>query len=183
MHSITGSDMKPNEVCVYAGTLDGLTLGHIGVIRYGLSLPFKKLVVAIGNNPDKKTLFTQSEREEMLRECIDGYFYTDKDRIQVDSFDNLYLVDYCAQVGAGFYLRGLRGEDDFRFESNMVRVNRKLENGHIQPVWFLTEDATSHISSSMAKALVGPKGWEKALLDYLPTPVYNKFLEKFKGIK
>lgn len=174
------SVLVSNKVCVYAGTFDGLTYGHISVMRYGLSLPFDKLVVAIGVNPMKKTLFTKSEALEMLEEVVKECFPNDLPRIETDFFDNLYLVDYCAKKGAGFYLRGLRGEDDFRFEQNMVRLNRRLRNGHIQPIWFPTEDATGHMSSSTVKALVGPEGWQEAIKEYLPQTVYNRFLEKFK---
>jgi len=157
-----------------------MTYGHVSVIRYGLSLPFDKLIVGIGVNPMKKTLFTREESKQMLDQVVQDCFPNDLHRIETDVFENLYLVDYCAKKGAGFYLRGLRGEDDFRFEQNMVRLNRRLRNGHIQPIWFPTEDATGHMSSSTAKALVGPEGWQQAIVEYLPPPVYNRFLEKFQ---
>lgn len=172
-----------NRICVYAGSFDGLTYGHLSAIEYGLSLPFDKLIVAIGVNPGKKTLFTLEERKAMLDACMEKY---DRSRIETDVFQNLYLVTYCVRKNAGFYLRGLRGEDDFRFEMNMVRVNRKMYDPQdvpeVRPVWFPTDDKTSHISSSMAKALVGPEGWEGVLLKYLPQPVWVQFVKKFKNL-
>jgi pantetheine-phosphate adenylyltransferase len=50
---------------VYPGTFDPVTYGHLDVIKRGSKI-FDELIVAIGHNPFKKTVFTVEERMDML---------------------------------------------------------------------------------------------------------------------
>ena len=67
----------PLRTAVFTGTFDPITLGHLDVIGRGCLL-FEHLVVAIGVNPNKTSLFTIEERVEMA------------DRgVNVDRFDRI----------------------------------------------------------------------------------------------
>ena len=57
------------KTAIYPGTFDPPTNGHIDIIKRGL-LVFDKIIVAILNNPGKKTLFSIEERQEMLQEVL-----------------------------------------------------------------------------------------------------------------
>lgn len=50
---------------VYAGTFDILTNGHLWMIQ-SASRMFDELVIAIGENPNKKCLFSLSERLDII---------------------------------------------------------------------------------------------------------------------
>lgn len=52
---------------VYAGSFDPVTNGHLYVIGEGARL-FDRLVVAVGENPDKRESFPPETRVGLLRE-------------------------------------------------------------------------------------------------------------------
>lgn len=168
---------------VYAGSFDILTWGHIYVMRQGTAL-FDQIAVAIGNNPTKKGLFTLEERKNMLDECLtDERIFTLEEQSQMVTmvFENQYLVDFAREVEAGFYLRGLRSAKDYEFEAGMAQVNYNFSypGEMIRPVWIPCDPKLAHIASSTVKALIGPKGWEKVIADYVPPTVYQHILAKF----
>src|SRR3954452_7774419 len=59
----------PSRTAVFTGTFDPLTLGHLDVIRRGCHL-FDHLVVGIGVNPNKGSLFDIEERVELARRVV-----------------------------------------------------------------------------------------------------------------
>lgn len=160
--------------CVYAGSFDPPTNGHLWMIDQGSGL-FDDLIVAIGINPDKKYAFSLDERIKMLTKIIKQYPNT-----KVDSFENQYLVNYAKSVGAGYILRGIRSESDYDYERVMRNINSDL-NPNIVTVFLIPPRGIADISSSFVKGLVGPEGWEEIVKKYIPEPVYEKFLEKFKN--
>jgi pantetheine-phosphate adenylyltransferase len=159
---------------VYGGSFDPPTNGHLWMLEQGASL-FDSLVVAIGINPVKECAFSVDERVEMLRN-ISRQFKT----ITMDTFQNQFLVNYAESVGAGYILRGIRSEGDYEYERVMRNVNSDL-NRNILTVFLMPPREIAEVSSSFVKGLVGPKGWEKIVKRYVPEPVYEKFLEKFRN--
>ncbi len=159
------------QKAVYAGSFDPLTLGHMQLIEDASNL-FEFLYVAIGVNPAKQSMFTVEERLQMVKEST-AYL----DNVEVTSFSNLYLADYCLEVSADYYVRGLRNEDDYRFEKSIVNINRSM-NSVAQPVWLPAATQHEHVSSSVVKGLIGPVGWEKIVSKYVPVPVMNALRER-----
>lgn len=159
------------QKAVYAGSFDPLTLGHMQLIEDASNL-FEFLYVAIGVNPAKKSMFTVEERLQMVKEST-AYL----GNVEVTSFTNMYLVDYCHQVHAEYYVRGLRNEDDYRFEKSIVNINRSM-NSVAQPVWLPAATQHEHVSSSVVKGLIGPEGWEDVVAKYVPAPVLRALLKR-----
>jgi len=131
------------KVAVYPGTFDPVTNGHLDVIKRGLRL-FDKVVVAVGMNPVKKSLFTLEERLDLIRETA-----KDVGSIEVTSFDGL-LVDFVAECGACAILRGLRAVSDFDYELQRALMNRKLSRD-IETVFLMTGFRWIYISSTIVK--------------------------------
>src|SRR5262245_28027013 len=92
---------------LYPGSFDPPTLGHLDVIRRARAL-FDRLVVAIGTNPSKRSVFTVAERQALLRRVLDDA----KVDAEVDTFDGL-AVECARKHGARCLLRGVRGSGDF----------------------------------------------------------------------
>lgn len=140
------------------------------MIEQGVRL-FDQLVVAIGINPDKKYTFTLEDRLEMLQASTRHL-----PKLTVASFSNRYLIDYAYSIGATHILRGIRSESDYEFERTMRNINGDLDSG-ICTVFLMPPRDIAEVSSSMVKGLVGPAGWKKVVRNYVPAPVYTRFLE------
>jgi pantetheine-phosphate adenylyltransferase len=107
------------RTAIYPGSFDPLTNGHLAIIQRGLKV-FDRLVVAVANNPEKRPMFTVTERKAMIAGVLG-----DDPRVEVDSFDAL-LVDYVRKKGVHTVLRGLRAVSDFEYEFQIANMNRHL---------------------------------------------------------
>src|SRR4051812_43666668 len=137
------------RTAVYAGSFDPPTLGHLDVVRRGLEL-FDGIIVAVGINSQKRTLFSSDERVELLRAiCADP-------RVQVEAFDGL-LVDYCRARGARVILRGLRAVTDFDYELSIGLANRDLAPT-VETVFVLARADQIFVSSSLVREIARMRG-------------------------
>ena len=57
------------RIAVFAGTFDPVTMGHVYVVRRAAPL-FDELIIAIGVNTAKKTLFPIEKRTEWLEKTF-----------------------------------------------------------------------------------------------------------------
>lgn len=158
------------KIAVYAGTFDPMTNGHLWMIEQGVKL-FDQLVVAIGDNPDKRCVFTAEDRLWMLQ-CTTKQFK----KLRIDTFPFQFLVDYAQSIGAQFVLRGIRNESDYEYERGMRHVNGDL-NPDITVVFLMPPREIAEVASSMVKKLIGPEGWERVVRKYVPEPVFLKLKE------
>ncbi|AMC35816.1 pantetheine-phosphate adenylyltransferase [Iodobacter arcticus] len=154
---------------VYAGSFDPVTNGHLWMIEHGVGM-FDEMIVAIGDNPDKSYTFSLAERLAMLRETT-----AHLPSLRVESFENSFLVNYAREQGANFILRGIREAADYEFERKMRYVNADLAP-HIDTVFLMPPREIAEVSSTMVKGLVGPAGWQGVVRQYVPEPVFNRFL-------
>ena len=153
---------------LYPGTFDPVTYGHLDVIKRAAPM-FEHVVVAVSNHGRKDTLFTSSERIELMRTMVTPY-----PNVEVVTFDNL-AVDCAVQNGAAAVLRGLRVTSDFEYEFTMAKFMAE-QNCNIQPVYLMADAKLTHISSTAVKEIAKlngdvnlyvPKYVEEALQDKL----------------
>lgn len=156
---------------VYAGSFDPITNGHLWMVERASHL-FDELIVAIGENPEKKCTFSLDERLRVLRDSVKGIV-----NITVSSFENQFLVNYAKTVGAQFILRGIRDSRDYEFERGMRHINDDLQS-QITTVFLIPPREIAEVSSSLVKGLVGPKGWQEIVRRYVPPPVYDLLITR-----
>lgn len=137
---------------IYPGSFDPLTLGHIDVIKR-LDNMFDEVIVAILINEDKKSLFTLSEREEMIKEELQAYNITN---VTIKSFEGL-LVNFAKEENCKIIARGLRLVADYEYEKNIARINSSLYEG-LETIFLLANTNYSFISSSGVKEVASFKG-------------------------
>jgi len=157
---------------VYAGSFDPITSGHMHMIRAGARL-FDELIVAVGINPEKRYSFSIEQRLAFVRKSTAGIR-----NVTLAHFENMFLVDYARKVKAGYILRGIRNPNDYEYERGMRHINEDM-NPDVVTVFLIPPREISEVSSSFVKGLVGPRGWEKVVRDYLPPPICGDFVRHF----
>ncbi len=130
---------------VFPGSFDPPTLGHLNIIERSSKL-FDAIDVVIAVNPDKKYLFDDKERFDMLSELTKGFL-----NVSVHICNTL-IVDYCKKVKANVLLRGIRNTNDFSYEFDLSLVNRSL-NQEVETLFVPTEQRYFLIRSSSIKEL------------------------------
>ncbi|HEY5551731.1 MAG TPA: adenylyltransferase/cytidyltransferase family protein, partial [Opitutaceae bacterium] len=63
--------MTQPRLCIFAGTFDPVTFGHLDVLQRAVRL-FDHVLVAVAINLPKGPLFTAEERVELIRANLDG---------------------------------------------------------------------------------------------------------------
>jgi pantetheine-phosphate adenylyltransferase len=129
--------------CIYPGTFDPITYGHLDVLGRASRL-FDRVTMAIASNPGKGPLFTAKQRMEMIRPNVEVF-----SNVELTVFDGL-LVEFAMQQKATAIIRGLRALSDFEFEFNMALMNRHLEPG-IETIFVMPNETYSYTSSNLVK--------------------------------
>lgn len=130
------------RVCLYAGSFDPPTVGHLDIIGRASAM-FERVIVAVMLNPGKKGLFSPEERVELLNKCTKGLN-------NVTSLcDGGLTVDVARRVGAGVLLRGVRGEGDVGLEVQLGAGNRMISG--IDTLVMFTDPKYGFISSSIVR--------------------------------
>ena len=141
---------------IFPGTFDPFTVGHESIVRRALSFT-DEVIIAIGINEQKHSLFPVAKREQMIRD-----FYKDEPRVKVMSYSNL-TVDFAHEVGANTIIRGIRTVKDFEYEETIADINRKLTG--IETIFLFTEPDLASISSSIVRELMK---YNKEITQFLP---------------
>ena len=139
-----------NRIAVFPGSFDPITIGHVDLINRVIPL-FDKIIIAIGVNSQKQTMFSLEQRISWLNELFSG-----NEKLMISSYEGL-TVDFCRSVNANFILRGLRNTFDFEYERTIASVNRSMSH-EIETIMLATAPAYSHISSTIVRELIKYKG-------------------------
>ena len=142
--------------CLFPGSFDPFTLGHKSIVDRTLQF-VEEVVIAIGVNAGKKSMFSLEERMAQIQKV-----YADEPRVKVASYEGL-TTDFAESIGATAMVRGVRTAQDFEFERMLADVNRKLTG--IETILLITEPQYSAISSSVVRELLS---YGKDVKDFLP---------------
>jgi pantetheine-phosphate adenylyltransferase len=134
------------KIAVFPGSFDPITVGHVDLVRRALPL-FDRIVVAVGVNTTKKTLFPLEQRLEWLRQV-----FANAPAVEVDFFEKL-TVHFCQRIGAQYLLRGLRSTADFDYEKTISQLNH-IVGGGIETVFLISQPEFSHISSTIVREII-----------------------------
>lgn len=134
------------RICLFPGTFDPVTLGHIDIINRALPL-FDQIYVGIGINSAKSPMFSPEQRMEWFKEI---YRYEPKVKSVV--YEGL-TINYCKEINAQFILRGIRYVSDFEYEKTIADANRTLDK-NIETIFLTGEPKYTSVASTIVRDIL-----------------------------
>jgi len=155
------------RICLFPGTFDPVTLGHVDIICRALPL-FDKILIGVGKNSTKTPMFSAEQRLNWFEEI-----FKDEPGIEVSVYEGL-TIDYCKKNGAGFILRGIRYVSDFEYEKAIADANRTLD-ASIETIFLTCEPKYTSIASTIVRDIIRNGGDASP---FLPQVVINSLKNK-----
>lgn len=152
--------------CVFAGTFDPFTKGHLDVIQR-LSKMFDTVYVVVSKNASKNTFADGQQRYEMVKQCVSF------GNVSVELYQGL-LVDFCNQKGVDCIVKGVRNAVDFDYERLQSSVNKEL--GNIETLFMPCSDNMGFLSSSFVRELLA---LGKDVSAYVPEQIAQRISELY----
>ena len=135
-----------SRICLFPGTFDPLTLGHVDIINRALPL-FDKIIVGIGTNVAKAPMFSAEQRVTWIKEI-----YKNESRVEGAFYEGL-TVNFCKKIGAQFILRGIRYVSDFEYEKTIADANRTLDSS-IETIFLTGEPKYTSVASTIVRDII-----------------------------
>ncbi len=138
--------MSSPRICLFPGTFDPLTMGHVDVVRRALPL-FDKIILGVGTNIAKQPMAPAEQRLAWIRET-----FKEDACVEAMAYDGL-TTDTCRRVQAHFILRGIRSVADFEYERSSADLNRALAP-EIETVFITSSAQWSTLSSTHIREIL-----------------------------
>jgi len=168
------SDQLSPHKAVYTGSFDPVTLGHLDIIERSARL-YDSLVIGVGVNSAKQSLFSTDERIDMLQRVTRHLTH-----VSVERFDGL-AVDFVRNIGARVMVRGVRPLTDIAAEFTMMMANRQLDSD-IETVFLMADEVYAHVSSTLIKQIAS-LGHGRSLDRFVPSEIISTLMEKVRAIQ
>ena len=138
------------RTCLFPGTFDPVTLGHVDIINRAIPL-FDRIVVAIGTNAAKVPMFSAEQRLLWVQEI-----YKDEPKVSGAVYEGL-TIDFCKKIDAHFILRGIRYVSDFEYEKTIADANRAMDPG-IETIFLTGEPKYTSVASTIVRDILRNRG-------------------------
>jgi pantetheine-phosphate adenylyltransferase len=159
----------PSRIAVYPGSFDPITLGHLNVMERASQL-FDRLIVGIGVNIEKQTMFDPEERKVLIAEAT-----AHLKNIEIRTFTGL-AVEFVKQCGSRLMIRGVRPITDIQAELTMMMANRRL-CPEVETLFMIADGELAHVSSALIKE-IAPLAGDEELTRFLPANVVHTLRER-----
>lgn len=154
--------------CLYPGSFDPVTVGHMDLIARAARL-FDRVVVGVLHNPDKQGCFPVDKRVEMLKKAC-----REMANVEVMAYGGL-LAQLTKELGISCVVRGVRGGSDLENEMMMARINHRL-NPEMETIFLPAAADKEEISASMVRQLAS---FGADISAYVPLEVLPDILAAF----
>lgn len=138
------------KICLFPGTFDPITLGHVDIITRALPL-FDKIVVGVGLNAAKAPMFSAEQRLLWIREI-----FKNEPKVAGEVYEGL-TVKFCEEIGAKFILRGIRYVSDFEYEKTIADANRTMDKD-IETIFLTGEPKYTSVASTIVRDIIRNNG-------------------------
>lgn len=127
----------------FPGSFDPFTAGHYDVVCRALKI-FDNIIIGVGVNADKKTLFSEEERVRYAAIATQAF-----PQVSVVKYNEL-TVDFCRSNNIGTIIRGIRSTADYDYENTIALANHFMNND-IDTIYFPAYPEHSFICSSVVR--------------------------------
>ena len=134
------------KTAIFPGSFDPFTKGHQAVVDEALTI-FDKVIVAIGDNLNKRSLLSVENRLQLIRDV-----YANNPAVECVAYNNL-TGETARELGATAIIRGVRNTVDFEYERTMAQINRRIFPD-ITTVILFTPPHLTDIASSTVRELL-----------------------------
>ena len=134
------------RICLFPGTFDPLTLGHVDIINRAVPL-FDKIIVGIGKNTTKAPMFSDEQRLKWIKEI-----YKNEPHVEGAIYEGL-TINFCKKIKARFILRGIRYVSDFEYEKTIADANRTLDKS-IETIFLTGEPKYTSVASTIVRDII-----------------------------
>jgi pantetheine-phosphate adenylyltransferase len=155
------------RICLFPGTFDPITLGHVDIIDRAMPL-FDKIIVGVGLNASKVPMFSAEQRMQWINEIYKG-----ESRVEGAVYEGL-TVEFCKVIGAQFILRGIRYVSDFEYEKTIADANRTMDKS-IETVFLTGEPKYTSVASTIVRDIIRNGGNAEP---FLPAIVFQSLPKK-----
>ena len=157
------------NIAVFPGSFDPITSGHVDLVKRSLPI-FDKVIVAVGVNTQKSTLFTLEQRLDWLKKV-----FKEEKKVEVSFFNGL-TVNFCKEKNARFLLRGLRNGSDFDYEKTISQLN-SIIGDQLETVFLISSPEYSYISSTIVREIIKGGG---EVDKFIPSEIAHEMMSAFK---
>lgn len=160
---------RSRRLCLYPGTFDPITLGHLDVAARASRIFDEVLIAVAAGSGKQQTMFSLEERVELIADNLGPL-----PNVRVTSFEGL-MVNFAQSIGASAVLRGLRAVSDFEFEFQMALMNRHLKP-QLETIFLMPREDLIYTSSSIVKQVAKYGG---DVSQFAPPNVFEALRAKF----
>ncbi|QIL50690.1 pantetheine-phosphate adenylyltransferase [Weissella coleopterorum] len=155
---------------IFPGSFDPFTNGHLDLVKR-LSLLFDEVIIAIGQNQNKTSLFSPDERKILIEKII---LETQIEHVEVLTYDGL-TMKLVQTLHAQAIARGVRSAGDYQYEKNIAELNQKIAG--VETVFLMARPENQAISSSMVKELAH---FDADITTLVPKSVVQAIQQKYQ---
>ena len=134
------------RICLFPGTFDPVTLGHVDIIDRAINL-FDKIIVGIGSNASKDPMFSAEQRLMWIEDI-----YKNEEKVNGAVYEGL-TINFCKQIGAKYILRGIRYVSDFEYEKTIADANRAMDKS-LETVFLTGEPKYTSVASTIVRDII-----------------------------
>ncbi|MBL7767443.1 MAG: pantetheine-phosphate adenylyltransferase [Flavipsychrobacter sp.] len=150
------------KICLFPGTFDPITLGHVDIVTRALPL-FDKIIIGVGLNAAKAPMFSAEQRLLWIKEI-----FKQEPKVEGASYEGL-TVKFCQEIGANFILRGIRYVSDFEYEKTIADANRTMDK-NIETIFLTGEPKYTSVASTIVRDIIRNNGDASP---FIPAAVFN----------
>lgn len=152
------------KIAVFPGSFDPITIGHEDIVYRALPL-FDEIIIAIGTNSQKQTLYPLEQRIDWIKQV-----FKNEKKVRVESYEGL-TVHFCEKKKANYLLRGIRSSADFEYEKTIAHLNHDMLPD-VETILILSKPEMSSISSTIVREIIRGKG---KVAKFVPKAIAKQF--------